>query len=209
MRAKVTRFKTLERALGQLKQFVTEPQFLWTGTPIERFGGLRPREIWGNWLIAAVCSIGREQELSVVTDPDGSNGGDGIIWDPVTEVGWRMEHIMLPVSRQGDTRSSDERIIDAVNKKQDKGRASYAKGKILIILNESATNEHWHPTAVARNLPKNDFDDIWVVGLHSYADGEWTFGAAQLSLNAETGQASVFHVRINSEFTAWAVTKVQ
>ncbi|MGH2508098.1 MAG: hypothetical protein ACRDHZ_11940, partial [Ktedonobacteraceae bacterium] len=105
--------------------------------------------------------------------------------------------------------SSNCRWPDAINKKQDKGRASYAKGKILIILNESATNEHWHPTAVARNLPKNDFDDIWVIGLHSYADGEWTFGAAQLSVNAETGQAPVFQVRINSEFTAWAVTKVQ
>jgi len=209
MKANVTRFRTLALGLVQMKQFVTAPKLLWTGAPIERFGGLRPREIWGNWLIAAVCSVGREQELSLVTDPDGPNGSDGIIWDPATEVGWHMEHIMLPVSREGDTRSNDERIIDAVNKKQGKGQAAYAKGKILVILNESATNERWHPTAVARNIPKNDFDDIWVVGLHSYVDGAWTFGVTQLSLNAETGQAPIFHVRINSEFTAWAVTQVQ
>lgn len=120
-----------------------------------------------------------------------------------------MEHIMLPVARQGDTRSNDARIIDAVNKKQDRGQAAYATGKILVILNESATNERWHPTAVARGLPKNDFDDIWVLGLQSYVDGEWTFGATQLSLKAETGQAPVFHVRIKSEFTAWTITQIQ
>ena len=204
MKNRVTRFKSLKDCLGQSEQFIRNPQLLYTGGKIERFGWMLPREIWGNWVLAAICSEGREQELSIATDPD---GGDGIIWDPDSEIGWRMEHILLPVSRPGDTRTTDQRIIDAANKKQTKGGAQYARGKTLVILNESATNECWHPTAVARALPANDFAETWVIGPDSFEHASVTYAATKLEL--DTGQTPVFKVHINSLFTSWRVVQIQ
>jgi hypothetical protein len=163
-----------------------------------------PREIRGNWVLAAICSEGRDQDLSIVTDPD---GGDGIIWDPDSEIGWRMEHILLPVSRPGDTRTTDQRIIDGANKKQTKGGAQYARGKILVILNESSTDERWHPTAVARALPANDFAETWVIGPDSFKRASATYAATKLEPG--TGQAPVFKVHIKSLFTSWRVLQIQ
>ena len=163
-----------------------------------------PREIWGNWILSAICSEGREHELSITTDPD---GGDGVIWDPATEVGWRMEHILLPVSHPADTRSTDQRIIDAANKKQTKGGAQYARGKTLVILNESSTGERWHPTVLAQNLPDNDFVETWVIGPDNFHHASVTYAATKLELDRD--QAPVFKVHINSLFTRWRVEQIQ
>ena len=126
MKSNVTIIKSLQLGLADMEKFIRHPQLLYTAKKIERFGWMLPREVWGNWILTAIASEGREQELWITTDPD---GGDGVIWDPATEVGWRTEHILLPVSRPGDVRSNDQRIIDAANKKQTKGGAQYARGK--------------------------------------------------------------------------------
>jgi hypothetical protein len=204
MKSNVRMIKSLQIGLADMEKFIRHPQLLYTGDKIERFGWMLPREVWGNWILAAIASEGREQELRITTDPD---GGDGVIWDPATEVGWRTEHILLPVSRPGDTRTNDQRIIDAANKKQTKGGAQYARGKILVILNESSTNEAWHPTAVARALPANDFIETWVIGPDSFEHASVTYAATKLDLG--TGQAPIYKVHINSLFTRWRVVQVQ
>src|SRR6201995_3043860 len=81
----VRTFKSLRACLGECEKFIRQPQYLYTGNKIERFAWMLPREIWGNWILAAICSEGREQELQITTDPD---GGDGVIWDPATTIGW-------------------------------------------------------------------------------------------------------------------------
>jgi hypothetical protein len=204
MKSDVRTFKSLKDCLGQCEPFIRDPRILYIGNKIERFAWMLPREIWGNWILAAICSEGREHEFRITTDPD---GGDGVIWDPATEVGWRMEHILLPVSRPGDTRSTDQRIIDAANKKQTKGGAQYARGKTLVILNESSTGERWHPTVVAQNLPDNDFVETWVIGPDSFDHASVTYAATKLEL--DRGQAPVFKVHINSLFTRWRVEQIQ
>jgi hypothetical protein len=41
-----------------------------------------------------------------------------------------MEHVLIPPHRQGDNRTTEEKIIEAANKKQQKGGTQYAKGKV-------------------------------------------------------------------------------
>jgi hypothetical protein len=73
----------------------------------------------------------------------------------------------------------DSLILKAIEKKQNKGGAAYATGKMLIIF-LSANGGEWFPNRVARKLPKPlDFEDIWIVGLQSvvqekYIYNEWS-----------------------------------
>jgi hypothetical protein len=49
--------------------------------------------------------------------------------------------------------------------KQGKGAAAYAGGKVLVVFLDADLGE-WLPNQVARQLPKVDFKEVWVVGLH-------------------------------------------
>ena len=55
MKYPVTRFKSLPVALKEIESMVRDPRHLQTGKPIEKFGGMRPREILGNWLLCATA----------------------------------------------------------------------------------------------------------------------------------------------------------
>jgi len=54
MKYKVTKFKSLKVALKELEQFIRDGAHVLRGKPLKRFGGSRPRELLGNWLLAAV-----------------------------------------------------------------------------------------------------------------------------------------------------------
>jgi hypothetical protein len=196
----VRTFKSLQACLGECEKFIRQPQYLYTGNKIERFAWMLPREIWGNWILAAIGSEGREQELRITTDPD---GGDGVIWDPATTIGWRMEHVLIPPHRQSDNRTTDQKIIQAAQK----GGTQYAKGKVLVVLNESGTGERWHPTDVARALPANDFNETWVITPDEFVHRSVTYAATRLELTG--GQAPIYKVYINSLFTQWRCRQIQ
>ena len=81
-----------------------------------------------------------------------------------------------------------------------------ARGKTLVILNESGTNERSHATAVARALPANDFTETWVIGPDSFEHASVTYAATKPEL--DTKQPPVFKVQINSLFTSRKVVQI-
>jgi hypothetical protein len=100
MKLNVTHFKNPQVALKELEPFIRDPRYLYRGKPLKRFGGLRPRELLGNWLICAVLNAGRSAgPFTFTSDP---RGGDGIIYDEESKADWPTEHVMVPKAAEGE-----------------------------------------------------------------------------------------------------------
>ena len=131
MKHKITKFKNPQVALQEIAQFVRDPRHLDVGRKVKKFDGLLPRELLGNWLLCAVANgDNKDGPMTFTTDPD---GGDGILYDVESQRSWRTEHVYVPVPARDDHRLVEDRIADAVRKKQAKGGAPYASGKVLVV----------------------------------------------------------------------------
>jgi len=205
MRYEVTGFKSLALALKELEPFIRNGKHLQTGKEITNFGRPRSRELLGNWLICVTVNWTYEQpeRFQMFSDP---TGGDGIIRDGETEATWRMEHVIVPQAREGKKENLDSRVLAAVADKQNKGGPAYASGKTLVVF-VNAGEGIWSPNKIARNLPKLDFDDVWVFGLQHAVDGEYTYAVARLDMSQ--GNVPTWIVRIMKSFDAWEVTQIQ
>jgi hypothetical protein len=204
MKLKVTHFKSAEVALKELEPFIRNGKHLYSGKPFGRFGGLRSRELLGNWLICAVLNAGRPKaSYTFTSDPQ---GGDGIIYDMETETGWPTEHVMVPKAPARETRDIPTLILAAVVKKQQKGDVAYARGKVLVVFLDAGLGE-WLPNQVARQLPRVDFKEIWVLGLHGEVTDEYVYCVAKLDMSG--GNAPTLLVRIGKDFNAWEVGRLQ
>ena len=207
MRYPVTCFESLEVCLKELEPFIRDGQHLETGKPFKRFGGLRSRELLANFLLCvALNSATHADRLTFFSDP---LGGDGVIYDTVTEETWPTEHILVP--RNGGVRSEaiplEARILKAIESKQSKGGAAYASGKTLLVFLNAGESEPWFPNKVAKQLPALDFSAVWVVGLQTFEAGEYVYNVMRLDLRQ--GNAPVWRVRIGKGFDAWSVEPVQ
>ncbi len=207
MKYQVTRFKNLAIALKEIEPFVRDGNHLTTGKPFRRFGGLRSREILGNWLICAVVNANAGKDCFTFTsDPQ---GGDGVIVNVQTNETWLTELVMVGKPRTPhETASSIEcRVLHAYNSKVEKGGSAYAAGKTLIIFLDAGGGE-WHPRKVAQRLPMDlVFADAWIFSLLPLEDGKYVYGVSQLG-DLER-QASTWVVRIDDQFTSWDVELVQ
>ncbi len=205
MREKVTQFKSLKIALKELEPFVRDSRHLWNGKPLKRFGELRPRELWGNWLLCVAVNAvtAAAERLTFTTDPEGIVG-DGVIYDTVTERACPMEHVLARRTAKDKDLDAETLILRAVNKKQKKG-AAYASGKTLAVLLEDGGE--WIPNKVAKQLPELDFEAVWVIGLQGVQDGEYVYNVTRLDLSR--GNAPVWRVRIAKDFDDWNVDLVQ
>jgi hypothetical protein len=203
MKITVTRFKTPEACLKDLERFIRNGRHLHTGRPFKRFGGLRSRELLANWLICAVINSCRSTPSLTFTSDH--QGGDGILYDMDTKA-WRpTEHVMVPRAAPDEAHDIATLIVNAISKKQAKGTA-YASGKILIVFLEAGLGA-WFPNRVARQLPKVDFEDVWVVGLYRVVADEYVYGVTRLDLSSD--HAPIGLVRINKTFDAWEVKRLQ
>jgi hypothetical protein len=134
-----THFKTPEIALKELEPFVRNGRHLYTGQPFKRFGGLRSRELLINWLICAVLNAEKPKNpFTFTSDPQ---GGDGIISDRESKIGWPTEHVMVPKATTNDVRDITALIVDAVTVKQTKGGEAYARGKVLVVFLDAGLGE--------------------------------------------------------------------
>jgi hypothetical protein len=204
MKFSVTHFKTQQAGLKELEPFIRDGKHLYTGKPFNRFGELRSRELLGNWLICAALNAGRPTSpFTFTSDPQ---GGDGIIYDRETEAGWPTEHVMIVKAAPEETRDIAALITAAVTKKQEKGGAGYARGKILVVFLDAGLGE-WLPSRVARQLPTVDFKEVWVVGLHGEVTDQYVYGVTQLDLSS--GNAPICLVRIGKNFDGWQVIRRQ
>jgi hypothetical protein len=206
MKYPVARFKSLKEALKELEPFIRNGEHLQTGKPFARFGGLRSREILANWLLCVALNFTQNEEdrLTFSSDPI---GGDAIIYDTATEMTWPTEHILVPRTRGGEADDVAALILKAVARKQSKGGAAYASGKILVVFLNAAGGE-WYPNTVAKQLPETlYFREVWVVGLQSVTAGEYVYAATLLDLS--DGNAPTWRVRIGKDFYAWEVEPIQ
>ncbi len=205
MKHAVKKFKSLTVALKELEPFIRDGAHLQTGKPFKKLGDMRSREVLANWLICVVnnAEAGGER-LTFTSDP---TGGDGIIYDSETKNTWQTEHVMVPRAPEATKPDIQALIIDAIKLKQEKGGAAYASGKTLVVFLEAGGEVEWFPNRVAKALPKNDFADVWVIGLQRVEEGAYVYGVTQLDVSE--GDAPTWSVRINPDFTAWDVTRLQ
>jgi hypothetical protein len=206
MKHPIKRFDSLESALKALEPCVRDARHLATGKPLEKFGGMRPRELLCNWLLCAVLNEADGPPLTFTTDPV---GGDGLIIDTTTnEPEVKTEHVMVR-SRHGRSETDLKTLIlEKVEKKRTKGEA-YASGKTLVVfLNEDVGNRVWFPNEVARRLPDPlYFNAVWVIGFEKIDGGDYIYQAVHLDVS--DGDALVVRVRIAKDFASWTVTRVQ
>lgn len=200
----VRRFKSLNICLEKLEPFIRDGEHLRTGKTFEKFGDMRSREILANWLICAVLSSDRGYDVEFTTDPIGS---DGILRDPKTEQTWPTEHVIAMAPRGGTAPDVPALILNAVQRKQNKGGKAYAEGKTLIVFLEIAGGGTWLPNNVARALPKHDFVEVWSVGLQGVESEEYVYNVTLLK--ADDNNAPAWTIRIAKDFKNWSVTRIQ
>lgn len=205
MKHKITKFKNLGVALKEIAQFVRDPRHLDVGKKVNRFGGLLPRELLGNWLLCAVANgDAKDGPMTFTTDPD---GGDGILYDEKSQRSWRTEHVYVPVPTKNDHRPVEDRIALAVTKKQEKGGAPYAKGKVLVVFLAGSYGASWTANQATRKLPPNDFTEVWVISFHMYSNNHYLYGIARLRFESD-GHAVTFGVCVSPGFDHWEVRQL-
>jgi hypothetical protein len=214
MKFEVTRFKTLRLALNEIAQYVRDPEHLQTGKPVEKFGGLRPRELLANWLICAAFNEynGTPERVTFIADGKGTDEtfGDGILYDTEPKETFPTEHVMVPIPREENVPDIEARILKAINDKNNKGGGgpTYARGKTLVVFLNDGRGLQWSPNKVAKALPNPfHFPVAWVVGLHTYnaETGEYAYFASMLQL--VDGNAPTFVIR-TTDFDSWTVTRI-
>jgi hypothetical protein len=207
MKYSVTKFKSLEIALKEMEPLVRDGNYLLTGKPFKKLGGMLPREILGNWLVCAVVNANEAEKICTFTsDPQ---SGDGVIFNVHTNEGWFTEHVMVarPHKAYEFKLSIEDRIIEAYSGKVKKGGYAYARGKTLIIFLDVNTGK-WQPRKLARQLPSDlVFSDVWVFGLLPFNDGKYVYGISQLG-DIER-QAPTWIVQIDDQFSSWNVEILQ
>jgi hypothetical protein len=103
-----------------------------------------------------------------------------------------------------DKKDAQTRILEAVAKKQDKGRKAYAGGKTLIVFMFSGSDgARWWPNRVARALPAHDFETVWVVVFQYFLGGDRVYAVTRLEANG----SPTWWVRIAADFKSWTVSE--
>jgi hypothetical protein len=205
MKYQVKRFKSLKDVLKALEPYIRNGDHLQTGPRLKGLGGLLSREVLANWLLCvAVNSVTAPPDrLTFTTDPV---GGDGIIFDTVTEETWPTEHVMVPNLPGNEAKEVEALILAAISLKTDRG-PTYAGGKTLVVFLNSGGGGTWFPDKVARRLPSPlHFDAAWVVGLQGVEAGEYVYNVTRLDLSQ--GHAPAWRVRIGKGFDEWRVRPI-
>ncbi|RYG87389.1 MAG: hypothetical protein EON59_07575 [Alphaproteobacteria bacterium] len=205
MKVPAVRFKNLTLALADLRQFIVAPQHLATGKPIARFGDMRPRELVANWLLCvAVNAAHGNDDLTFSSDPD---GGDGFIVNTTTDETWPTEHVLVPPALGKAHGDAEQLILAAIQQKNTKGGAAYARGKTLVVFLDAQAGV-WYANRVAQRLPvPMHFATVWVVALQTVQDGVYRY--AVTNLDVTEGDAPTFVVSIALDFATWSVERRQ
>jgi hypothetical protein len=196
MKYPVARFKSLKEALKELEPFVRDARRLETGRPLQKFYGLRPREIWANWLLCAALNFEQEERFTFFSTKN-AIGGDGVIHDRLTASTLPTEHVFVPRARgPGAENTAEALIFAAIQKKQHKGGDAYASGKTLVVFSNVEAGP-WCPTKIAQRLPETlSFKEVWVVSLQSALEGKYIYGVTCLELS--DGNAPIWRVHIEN-----------
>lgn len=202
MKYPVTTFVSMKAGLKELEPFIRNGKHLETGKPFRNFGGLRSREILGNWLLCSALNFELKSDcLRICTDPQ---GGDGIIVDKRDNHIEHMEHILIS-RNNSSTKNTETLILEHINKKRKKGEKAYASGKSLVVfINKKGCK--WTPNRLAKKLPLNlYFNGVWVIGLENITNGKYLYNVVKLDISG----CPIWQVMIKSNFKEWLVKRIQ
>jgi hypothetical protein len=203
MKYPIRQFTSLEVALKELEPFIRNGEHLQTGAPFAQLEGMRSREALANWLVCVVVNSEGEQ-MAFTTDPV---GGDGIILNTKTGETWPTEHVLVPALKNTGTVDVEAMILNAIESKQQKGGAAYARGKTLVVF-VNCGGGTWKPNRIVKGLPDPlDFAAVWAVGLQFVENDEYVYVVSNLHM--EGGDAPAWKVRISKQFDDWNVTRIQ
>jgi hypothetical protein len=103
--------------------------------------------------------------------------------------------------------STDVLILKQIRLKWEKGGATYATGKTLVVF-LNAPNCLWYPSEVARQLPEPlHFEAVWVVGLQGAEDSAYVYNVTRLDIRL--GSPPTWWVRIAEDFESWQVSEAR
>lgn len=193
--------KNLHGGLRELRPILLSPQRLITGRDFKNFK-MRPRELLGNWLLAAVLAFDSGNTgWTIVEDPDGR---DGWLINPRTKRRRQTEHIYIPAHMQA-SKTVEELIVQFVAKKVNRGHG-YAAGKALVVFSEASGE--WFPNRTRWLLVgQHSFTDIWVLHPEHITEKHRTYCVALLT--ELRGSAPAWRVIIPGTFDDWHVWRVQ
>lgn len=193
--------KDLRKALKDFEPMVKNPKNLWNGRDIQNFS-LRPREAWANWLICATLSAQHKRDFTFMDDDE----GDGFIVDREKRRIFPTEHVSaLDVPKRKQLPAGEQRIIDAINLKIEKG-PEYAENKILVAFFDGA-GEFYRNKIRESIYGKHNFEAIFCVGLLNSGPTGYSYAISEF--RDAFGDQSITHkVEINGDFTDWSVAQV-
>jgi hypothetical protein len=207
---KVRKFKSLKIALKELEPFIRDGRRLQVGDAFKRFGGLRSRELLGNWLlcVAANATIG-DDRYTFTSDP---GEGDGLIVNETNGRVLQTEHVFVPGPhpRAPAGRNETEPVVLILEKIAHKNDAKYAGKTLVVLCNDGGTGSAWYPNRLAKSLPDGlPFQAVWVMSLQGVLDGSYTYGVTWLQLGLRPEGVPVWRVKIAPDFESWTVEPLQ
>lgn len=193
--------KDFKIALKDLEPLVKDPRFLWKGRELGNFS-LRPREVWGNWLVCVVLRKIHGRDITFMDD----DNGDGFIVDKEKGVIVQTEHVCaleIPEGKKWPT--GENRVIDAINLKIGKG-SEYAAGKVLIVFFDGAGR--FYRNKIRESIyGKHNFEAVFCVGLLESNDDSYSYAVTEFR-NSFGDKSRTFEVSINKDFNYWTVTPI-
>jgi hypothetical protein len=207
---KVTKFKSLKLALKELEPFIRNGRHLQVGDEFKRFGGLRSRELLGNWLlcVASNATVG-DDRYTFTSDP---GGGDGLIVNEANGTVLETEHVFVPGPHPGAPAGHNDAdpmalILEKIEHKND---AKYTGKTLIVLCNEGGTGSAWYPNRLAKALPEGlPFEAVWVMSLQGVIDGSYTYGVTWLQLGLRPEGVPIWRLRIAPDFESWLVEPMQ
>jgi hypothetical protein len=205
---KVRKFKSLKTALKELEPFIRNGRRLQVGGKFKNFGGLRPRELLGNWLFCVACNASVGDNRYMFTSDPGH--GDGLIVNETDGTVLETEHVFVPGPHPGAPlgRNQDEPMALILEKIAHKNDPKYAGKTLVVLCNDAGTGAAWHPNMVRRALPEGlPFEAVWAMSLQGVFDGSYVYGVTWFHPGFDN--APTWRVRIAPDFGSWQVEAVQ
>lgn len=194
--------KDFKIILKDFEPMVREPvKWLLNGRDIPNFS-LRPREAWANWLLCVVLRKIHGEHITFAEDIK----YDGIIVNKNTGELIITEHVSALENVHNPQPKGEERVINAINKKIEKG-SEYAKNKWLIVFFDGA--EKFYRNKIRESIKgKHNFGAVYCIGLLNSGENGYSYSVTEFK-ESSSDRSVTFKVDINADFTDWCIEQIK
>lgn len=202
IRYHIRRFRDLHVVLRDLEPHIRNARSLLAGREFFNFP-LRPRELFGLWLLSAVANHYGDN-LTIANDPE---AGDGMLVeqeildkrDPLDA--FMFEQTMVSNFQQGDI---NECIINAIREKISLGDEYSRNRQLIVFLDKQGLTQ---TGIIRRYLASQDaFEAYWLIGLSSQNKEDGYRYWVSLLKPIDPFTPPLHEVHISSAFDKWEVT---